>query len=73
MSRELFEADGFIAETILYDRRCAPGATPKEIDHWWFQRGMPVKQVKEGKTFTRRGDHWVSQSVGTSSTKNRKP
>lgn len=69
MSREFFDAGGFIAETILYDRRSAPAATSKEIDHWWFQRGMPVKQVKEGKIFTRVGDRWVSQGADASSKK----
>ncbi|MBX7207230.1 MAG: hypothetical protein K1X78_02870 [Verrucomicrobiaceae bacterium] len=73
MSRELFDADGFIAETILFDRRSAPAATPKEIDHWWFQRGMPVKQIKEGKLFTRQGDHWVNQAAGSSAKKKGKP
>lgn len=73
VSRELFDADGVLAETITYDRRSGPATTPKEIDHWWFQRGMPVKQVKEGKTFIRQGDRWVSQGGDARSKKKIKP
>lgn len=73
VSRELFDADGFLAETITYDRRSGPATTHKEIDHWWFQRGMPMKQVKEGKTFTRQGDRWVSQGGDVSSKKKGNP
>lgn len=61
VSRELFDTDGFLIETISFARRRAADTAPKEVDHWWFQRGMPVKQVKEGKTFTRQGDQWVSE------------
>ncbi len=64
VSRELFDAEGFLTETIYYERRTAAETTPKELDHWWFQRGMPVKQIKEGKTFTRQGDQWVSNGGG---------
>ncbi|MFN9915793.1 MAG: hypothetical protein ACK53L_24590, partial [Pirellulaceae bacterium] len=62
MSRELFDSDGFLSETIIYDRRGLPSDLPQEIDHWWFERGMPVQQVKEGKTFRRQGDRWVGSA-----------
>ncbi|MFM8905475.1 MAG: hypothetical protein ACKOIB_09580 [Verrucomicrobiota bacterium] len=73
VSREWFDADGFHTEIITYDRRSDPTSAPAEIDHWWFQRGMPVKQVKQGKTFTRQGDRWVSSSGNDSSKRKGKP
>lgn len=60
VSRELFDADGLLTETIYFDRRNSTGTEPKEMDHWRFQRGMPVKQLKEGREFTRQGVQWVS-------------
>ena len=35
-----------------------------EMDHWWFQRGMPVKRIKQGRDFTREGDQWTGAKNG---------
>lgn len=73
VSRELFSAEGFISESVFFDRRIEPGAAPRETDHWWYDHGMPVKQVKEGRTFTRSGDNWVSDSGSKPATKKKQP
>lgn len=53
VSREVFQPDGSITETARY---LADGAT--EADHWWFDRGMPVKLASRGKTYIKRGDRF---------------
>jgi len=60
LSREVFARDGYIVETVTYDPD-----TDAEKDHWWFERGQPVRQVKAGVEFGRRGDRWVAQGTRT--------
>jgi hypothetical protein len=55
VSREVFEPGGFIVETIVYDTD-----TQGEKDHWWFERGAPVRQVRDGREFGRKEDRWVN-------------
>lgn len=53
VSRELFDPAGFVTETVRYG---ADGTS--ESDHWWFERGMPVKQIHGTKTYVKRGDRF---------------
>lgn len=66
VSRELFDAEGFIAESIRYGAAKDRSERPPEADHWWFQRGMPVRQVKDGRVFLRQGDRWTAATRGGS-------
>ena len=52
VSRELFGANGFITETIRYR------SDGQEEDHWWFDEGWPVKQVRRGREYVKRGDRF---------------
>lgn len=53
VSREVFAPDGYITETIRYN-----SADGREIDHWWFEKGWPVKQVRGGREYVRRDDRF---------------
>jgi hypothetical protein len=53
ISREVFAPEGNITETV---RLAADGTT--EVEHWWFERGMPVKLVRAGRTYIKRGDRF---------------
>lgn len=66
ISREIFDRDGFITESIVHDRE-----TGGERDHWWFERGMPVRQVKEGREFGRVGDAWTALTDASAGKKQR--
>ncbi|MBI5397572.1 MAG: PD40 domain-containing protein [Verrucomicrobia bacterium] len=57
MNREIFNAEGFITESIRYGEQ---GAGPIEAVHWWFDRGMPVKQISKEGEFVKQGDQWVA-------------
>ena len=46
-SRELFGDDGFKTEYVRLDVR--PGREGRELEHTWYVRGRPVKQLKRGK------------------------
>lgn len=67
LSREVFARDGYIVETVTYDPD-----TDAAKDHWWFERGQPVRQVKAGVEFGRRGDRWVAQGTRTEPTSRKK-
>lgn len=56
VSFEIFDADGFKTEQIQWrhDRR-----PDEESDHWWYDRGWPVRRVKQNDTWERQGDDWV--------------
>jgi hypothetical protein len=56
LNREVFNADGFLTESIRFGEE---GGKPLELVHWWFERGMPVKQVSRDGEFVKRGDQWV--------------
>lgn len=68
ISREVFEPGGFIIETITYDLNAGG-----EKDHWWWERGMPVRQLKDGREFGRVGDKWIAEKAGTPATKKKRP
>jgi len=57
LSCELFDPAGFITEWIRFEQ----GA---ERDHWWFDRGMPVKHVSKDGEFVKQGDQWVAVTQG---------
>jgi len=67
VSREVFEPEAYIVETIVYE-----AATGEEKDHWWFERGMPVRQIKNGREFGRTGDRWSAKSADAASPKSKK-
>lgn len=64
LSTEWFDADGYITEAVRYQK--VDGAE-REIGHWWYEKGMPVKLIgSEGHTnvafpgiYTKEGDNWV--------------
>ena len=64
ISTELFDKDGYITESVRY--KYVDG-TKKEIGHWWFENGMPVKLIgSEGHTlvsfpgiYIKEGDRWI--------------
>jgi hypothetical protein len=68
VSRELFEPGGFIVESITYE-----ADSPGERDHWWFERGMPVRQVKEGREYVRRENRWTATKAGSAPAKQERP
>lgn len=58
VSREVFAPDGSIAERIMMAKY---GNTTGEADHWWFERGTPVRRVA-GRTETlKEGDQWTQK------------
>ena len=64
VSTELFAPDGFITESVRYKHE---DGQEKEIGHWWFDKGMPVKLIgSEGHTlvsfpgiYVKEGKNWV--------------
>ncbi|MBT4816262.1 MAG: hypothetical protein HN742_35970 [Lentisphaerae bacterium] len=46
-SHELFGPDGFKTEYRRLDVR--PGREGRELEHMWYRRGTPIKQLKRGK------------------------
>jgi hypothetical protein len=52
LSRELFDANGFITEWIRF------GADGREQDHWHFERGTPIRQIRKGTEYVKRGDRF---------------
>lgn len=54
VSRQIFAADGFITETIQLSRF-------GEADHWWFERGTPVRRVTGRQQFIKEGEQWISK------------
>lgn len=69
LNREIFNADGFITESIRYGD---DGGTPVEVVHWWFERGMPVKQVSKEGEFVKQGDQWIAAKQGEAGGRKRK-
>lgn len=57
VSREMFDTAGFITESIRFVQ---PGESPAEHDHWWYDRGMPVRQTTKNGEFVKQGDQWVA-------------
>ena len=52
VSRELFDAEGFITEWVRF------GADGRGQDHWQFDRGTPIRQVRKGTEYVKRGDRF---------------
>lgn len=61
LSREMFDAAGHIAEWIRFGD---DDGKRVEIVHWWFERGMPVKQVSKDGEFVKQGGQWVATKQG---------
>jgi hypothetical protein len=55
VSRELFAPDGFITERIMMTKY---GNTPGEADHWWFDKGTPVRRVAGRVEYVKEGEKW---------------
>ena len=64
VSSEFFAPDGFIVEAVRYKTQ---DGEKKEIGHWWYEKGMPVKLIGcEGHTlvslpgiYLKEGDNWT--------------
>ncbi|MEZ0275935.1 MAG: hypothetical protein ACAH88_13600 [Roseimicrobium sp.] len=54
-SRQIFAPDGSITETIHFGNR---SGQEFEVDHWWFDRGTPIRRVVSGSQFTKEGEQW---------------
>ena len=50
LSRELFDADGFITDWIRF------ASDGREQTHWYYDRGTPVREVRGGAEYVKRGD-----------------
>ena len=50
VSTELFDADGYIEESIQH------GSRPR---HWWYKKGVPVKYTRGSDTYVKDGDRWI--------------
>jgi hypothetical protein len=59
VSLELLDAEGFVTESVRYR-----GAD--EIDHWWFERGMPVRQMRGREESVKQGEQWIIKRPGRS-------
>jgi hypothetical protein len=59
VSREVFAPDGFITELILFHR--GPRGTA-ETDHWWYERGTPVRRMIGGWLWSKQGENWTQES-----------
>ncbi len=62
VSREIFDDDGFITER----QQLLPGrdGAPEVADHWWFERGVPVRRVSGRDEFVKRGEQWIGTRSG---------
>lgn len=58
LSTEHFDSDGYVTESIR-DRPGKGGA-----DHWWFDRGMPVRRVIGSEEYHKDGKRWVLKKTG---------
>ena len=68
-STEIFDTDGYITESILYR---TVDEKRSEYDHWWYERGMPMKYIgkrrhhtaspKGAGTYVREGEQWVKKN-----------
>lgn len=56
ISREIFGTDGFKTDEI----RWRYGGQKEEYDHWWYDRGWPIRRLhREGReVYEKRGDTW---------------
>jgi hypothetical protein len=68
-SRELFDAAGFITESIRFVHLAGQ---PAEQDHWWYDRGMPVRRVNGGAESVKRGEQWIVPKQGAREEKKKK-
>jgi hypothetical protein len=50
ISTELFDADGYITESIQH------GSRPR---HWWYEKAIPVKYTRGSDTYVKTGDRWI--------------
>ena len=52
VSRELLKAAGEVTDTIRY------ADDGREINHWWFDGGWPIKQVRGGREYVKVGERF---------------
>ena len=52
LSRESFDAGGFISERVVF------AVDGRETDHWRFERGEPVRQVRKGREYVKLGERF---------------
>lgn len=70
VSRESFDPVGFVTESIRFGEVRGQRV---ETDHWWFERGMPVRQVSRGAEFFKQGDRWMAGATGRPWTREPRP
>jgi hypothetical protein len=58
VSRELFAPDGFITERIMFAKY---GNIVAEADHWWFEKGTPVRRVAGRTEYVKDGEKWTQK------------
>ncbi|MFZ2644084.1 MAG: hypothetical protein WA117_24040 [Verrucomicrobiia bacterium] len=58
VTRELFAPDGFIIERIMMAKY---GNTLGEADHWWFEKGTPVRRVAGRVETVKEGEKWTQK------------
>ncbi|TKJ38155.1 MAG: hypothetical protein CEE38_05200 [Planctomycetes bacterium B3_Pla] len=50
VSTELFDADGYITESIQH------GSRPR---HWWYEKGVPLKYTRGSDAYVKDGERWI--------------
>jgi len=57
VSKEVFAPDGYITESVRYRYQ---GERALEYDHWWYDRGMPIRRIlRERDEYVKRGEDWA--------------
>ena len=60
VSTELFDLDGYITEAIQY--RTVNGKI-HESNHWWYEKAVPVKNIKGGAIYEKDGSRWIKKII----------
>jgi hypothetical protein len=54
----MFGPDGFITEQAWFGWNAS---STFEMDHWWYDKGTPVRRVSNKITYVKRGEQWVQE------------
>ena len=60
VSTEFFDPDGYLTEAIQY--RTGNGRT-YESNHWWYEKAVPVKNIKRGAMYEKDGSRWIKTII----------
>jgi hypothetical protein len=58
VSSERLDPAGFITEQLRMSKQ---GGTPTVADHWWYERGIPVRRVTGRSEFVKEGERWAQK------------